>query len=70
MLRSGIDKDNQLTSHGFLIAVEVAADVSIDHLQNKLSDALQWVEGVGKIEVEHLGELDTYSEVGENVTEA
>lgn len=68
MLRQGIDRDTHLTSHGFLIGVEVAGDVSIDHIRGKLADALAWVEGVGKVEVEHLGAIDTYDSVGENVT--
>lgn len=66
MLQSGLNSSKALVTHGFVVAVEVEEGVDLDHLINKLSDSLRWVEGVGQVEIEHLGELDVIE--GINVT--
>lgn len=46
---------------GYLIAVEVEDGApSQEFIQMKLVDALGFVEGVGKVEAEPLGEVDVY----------
>lgn len=52
-------KDNIVTE-GFMVAVEVEVGTSIDHIKSKLTDALIWVEGVGKVDVDYMGKIDEY----------
>lgn len=66
MFRAGVDRDSRITTHGFLIAVEIADDVSLTYVTEKLADATSWIEGVGKSEVDHLGPIEVIEE--ENVT--
>jgi hypothetical protein len=50
-----------LETHGFLIAIECergAKGPSIDTLINKLTDGVSFMEGVGAIEVTHMGQLE------------
>ena len=48
---------------GFLVAVEVQEGMdNVTFLRQKLADALTWVEGVGKVGVECMGEIDVYDE--------
>lgn len=47
-----------VTTHGFLLGVELEDHVVIDHLMHKLVDAISYVEGVGRVEAEHIGEMD------------
>ena len=62
MFKIGTDNVKVITL-GFLVAVEIqeGAD-NVTFLRQRLADALTWVEGVGKVEVEVLGEIDCYEE--------
>lgn len=51
-----------LKTHGFIIATEVEAGVNLEHLANKLAESIQWVEGVGEIAVDYLGEIELYDD--------
>jgi len=62
MLQSHVKKDGELKTHGYLIAVETQDDVNPDEITRKLADSLAWVEGVGTIDVEYLGEIDIADE--------
>lgn len=53
---------NQTRDHAFLIAVELEDTTSPEDVSNKLAGSLTWVEGVGKVDVEHLGEITSYNE--------
>jgi len=49
---------------GFLVGAEVLTDeVSNEYLLNKIADSIAHVEGVGRIDVEILGEMEV--ELGE-----
>ena len=54
-----LDHQTKTTApHEFSIIIELDPSVcSIEHATCKLSDALGWVEGVGKIKVEHRGKI-------------
>ena len=46
------------TTHGFMIAVEIEDGTNIEHIADKLGEGIMWVEGVGAVDVHHLGEVD------------
>lgn len=48
------------TTHGFILSVELTDGVSPEHVRLKLADALTWVEGIGDVDVDYLGEVDRY----------
>lgn len=56
-----------VTTHGFLVGVELEASVKIDELMYKLVDSLSFVEGVGRVEAEHIGEMGDYKSLEEEV---
>lgn len=63
MLRSRIGEGGPLKTFGYLIAVEVESTApSQEFIQMKLVDSLGFVEGVGKVEAEPLGEIPVYEE--------
>lgn len=66
MLRSPIGESVRIITHGFLLAAEVeeGSKVTSKDMAYKLSDALTGIEGVGRVEVEYLGEIEV---VGEDV---
>ena len=47
-----------LTVHGWLVGVEMEEGVAFNQLSLKLADALSFVEGVGQVSVEYLGEIE------------
>lgn len=58
MLKRSSDA-SKLTLVGFLVGAEVQTDeVTLEQLENKLSDALTHTEGVGEVEITILGEMD------------
>lgn len=59
-----------VTTHGFLIGVELESHVAIDHLMHKLVDAISYVEGVGRVEAEHIGEMGDYKSLEEEVLDS
>ena len=66
LLKIGTDNVKVITL-GFLVAVEVQEGThNITLLRQKLADALTWVEGCGKVEIEVLGEIDCYEEEKES----
>lgn len=50
-----------LPVHGFLVAIEVEKGTDIDKIGNTLADTLMMIEGVGGLEVNHLGEIEVMS---------
>lgn len=50
-----------VTVHGFLVGVELEPTVSIEHVMNRMVDSLSFIEGVGRVEAEHIGEMDEQS---------
>lgn len=55
-------KERLLKSHGFLVGIDAEERVEPEQLKLKLIDSLTWVEGVGPVEVEYLGEIPKYEE--------
>lgn len=51
-------RDPQLTTYGYIVAVNQEASVTIDEVKLKLKEVLIWVEGIGTIDVECLGEIE------------
>ena len=49
-------------NHGFLIGVEAEEGLLLDLISDRLACSLTFIEGVGKVEIEYLGLLDTYDE--------
>ena len=45
--------------HGFVVGVEIEEKVTLQEIVNKLADSLQFLEGVGRVDVEYLGQVDT-----------
>lgn len=62
---SFIQSTDTLVTEGFMIAVEVEDGTSVGHMKNKLADALTWVEGVGKVDVDYMGRISVYNETKE-----
>ncbi len=54
---------NATRLYGFLVGVEIAdgGDITPESVSMKLSDALSFVEGVGLVDVECLGEVEEVS---------
>lgn len=57
-----LERNATKTEHfGFLISAELdLTRVKAAYVQEKLADALSWVEGVGEVDVECLGKIDVY----------
>lgn len=66
MLKGNVNEPSELTVNGFLIAVELEKDVKIEEIANRLADGLSFIEGVGQVEVNHLGELELVPEESDN----
>lgn len=52
------NQNEQTTLHGFIVGAELTPGVDLQQVVNKLGDALQFVEGVGRIDVEYLGQIE------------
>ena len=53
----------RLIEHAFLVAIEVQeGGPTHEQIELKLADSVAWVEGVGRVDVNYLGEM----EVGED----
>ena len=48
--------------HGFLVAVEAEPEVDPDSIGEKMVGALTWVEGVGKVDMNYLGDIEIIDE--------
>ena len=44
----------KLETRSFVVTIEKEPQLSTDKIENRLSDSLYWMEGVGKIEVRQL----------------
>lgn len=44
--------------YAYLVSIELEDDVPPESMINKLSDAVIWVEGVGRTDIEFLGQLE------------
>lgn len=56
-------KEPKLHTYGFLIGVELEAGVlTAEQAALRLGDALSFVEGVGRVDVDCLGEIEAYEE--------
>lgn len=62
MLKATINDTLDISIEGFLIAAEVEKGTDIDAIGNKLADALSFMEGIGQVEVNHLGALELVDE--------
>jgi hypothetical protein len=49
-------------AYGFLMAINLQEHVDLEKVQFALVDAVSWMEGTGRAEVECLGPLDVYNE--------
>lgn len=67
MLRRG--KDSTTSIQGYLIGVEVESDspTTPEQVACRIADGLAWMEGIGHIDVESLGEIQVYGEEDELV---
>ena len=59
-------QEKQMKTYGFLIALEAEEGVDLESARLAFCDANRFREGVGKVEVEMLGEISCY----ENTEEA
>lgn len=55
---------DKLITYGFLVAVEIdtSTEVTTEYVADKLADAVSWVEGTGKAEVQCIGPIPLYEE--------
>ena len=58
MLKSIIGDSTEVTTHDFMVTVEVEPGVDLNAVAEKLAGALSFVEGVGDVTVSYLGEMD------------
>ena len=57
--------NNPMRSIAFLVGVEYEdGETTPEQIANRLGDALTWVEGVSTVDVESLGEIQTYEDDG------
>ena len=47
-----------ITGHGFLVYVEAAGAVNPSDIAQRLAGALTFIEGVGPVDVDYMGEID------------
>ena len=63
MFQRHTDDPGTVTAHGFTVSVDVEDGAQpIEHIVGKLAEALTWVEGVGNVEVNYIGEMDVVPE--------
>ena len=57
MIQTDKTPNPKLVTHSFMVSVEfVAGETSPDAIGERLAESLQWIEGVGSVDVEHLGQ--------------
>lgn len=54
-------------AYGFLVAIDIQDGVDLERVKFALGDAVGWMEGCGKSDIECLGPLDVYPEPIETV---
>lgn len=57
MYRDHLHPDAKIVHHGFLIDVEAEEGTSVSEMQDHLAGACTWLEGVGRTDVEYMGEI-------------
>lgn len=68
MLQNHLSRgEKHLRSLGFIISVDVESKVDPEVIRLKLADALTWMEGVDKPDVDFLGDITNYSEDGKDM---
>ncbi len=60
MLRSKIGEGGVMRTYGFLVGVQIEGDPELEKLASRIADSITFVDGVGQIDVESLGEVDVY----------
>lgn len=60
-------KTKPLHTYGYILSVEAEEGIDLESLSNRLADALLYIEGVGAIEVECMGQIDGYDEEGQPI---
>lgn len=65
MLQRG--KDSPTSIQGYLVGVEVESNspTTPEQIACRLADGLAWMEGVGHVDVESLGEIQVYDEASD-----
>ena len=57
------DKTGVIRTYAFILSVELQdGETTPEAVVNALSDSLNFKEGVGRVEIENLGELDVYED--------
>jgi hypothetical protein len=64
MLSAKVGPSDKLKIHGLLIGVEVEDGVDIEKVMKAVGDTLYMFLGVGEIDIDHLGEIETIDDVG------
>lgn len=70
MLKGGNHQASPLITHGFLVGIEIEEGRSIDLVMNRMVDAVTYLDGIGRVEAEHIGEMGDYKSLEEEVLEA
>lgn len=70
MLKGGNHEAAPLTTHGFLIGIELENGVNVDLVMARLIDSVGFIEGVGHVEAEHIGAMGDYKSLEEEVLDA
>ena len=61
MLQSKSGQSAPISVHGFLVGVEIEeGTIDPEKVALRLAEGLTFMEGVGKVDVEHLGAIDVY----------
>ena len=50
--------DGKVTTRTFFVTIEATDEVKNDTLENKISDALYWIEGTGKVTISYRDKAD------------
>lgn len=71
MLKGGTNHEAApLTTHGLLIGIEIEEGVNIEALMARMVDSISYMDGVGRVEAEHIGEVGDYKSLEEEVLDA
>ena len=60
MLQSKFGPTDTVKTYGFLLAVKAQEGVNLEYVSERLTGSITYIEGVGKVEIESLGEIDCY----------